>query len=92
MLVEAGWSILNQRRSDPLKSWGMALARRKGNKVAAVALARRIAGILWAMWRDGTVYDPQCVGQSSAQGKRKEARQTEQTAAQIEAAAEPGMR
>ena len=87
MLVEAGWSILRQRRSDPLKAWGTALARRKGNKVAAVALARRIAGILWAMWRDGTVYDPQCVGQPSARGKRNEARQTEQTAAQIEAAA-----
>jgi transposase len=87
MLVEAAWSILTQRRSDPLKSWGKALARRKGNKVAAVALARRLAGILWAMWRDGTVYDPQCVGQPSARGKRNEASQTLQTAAQIEAAA-----
>lgn len=87
MLVEAGWSILRQRRSDPLKTWGKALARRKGSKVAAVALARRLAGILWAMWRDGTAYDPQCVGQPSARAKRKEASQTLQTAALIEAAA-----
>ena len=30
----------------------------RGKKVAAVALARKLAGILFAIWRDGTVYDP----------------------------------
>jgi len=89
MLVEAAWGVMHQRRSDPLKTWAMALARKKGTKVAAVALARRLAGILWAMWRDGTAYDPQCVGQPSARAKRKEAQQTEQTAAQIQASAAP---
>jgi transposase len=54
LLVEAGWRVL--RASQPelasLKAWGEQVARRRGKRIAAVALARRIAGILYAMWRD----------------------------------------
>ena len=54
LLVEAGWRVL--RSSDPalvsLKAWAEQVARRRGKRIAAVALARRIAGILYAMWRD----------------------------------------
>lgn len=60
LLVEAGWRIL--RSSNPgvagLKSWAEQVARRRGKRIAAVALARRIAGILFAMWRDGRDYHP----------------------------------
>lgn len=31
-------------------------AHQVGRSIAAVALARRLAGILYAMWRDGTDY------------------------------------
>ena len=34
-------------------------ARRRGKRIAVVALARRLTGLLWAMWRDQAVYDPQ---------------------------------
>ena len=58
LLVEAGWRIL--RSTDPdvaaLKAWGEQVARRRGKKIAAIALARRIAGILYAMWRDDRDY------------------------------------
>lgn len=87
VLVQAAWSVLRGRRSDPLKSWGQAIAKKRGKKVAAVAVARRLAGILWAMWRDNTRYDPALLGQASARGKRKEAQQTSQTASAIEVAA-----
>lgn len=54
LLVEAGWRVL--RSSQPelahLKAWAEQIARRRGKRIAAVALARRIAGILYAMWRD----------------------------------------
>ena len=54
LLVEAGWRVL--RSSHPelalLKAWAEQIARRRGKRIAAVALARRIAGILYAMWRD----------------------------------------
>jgi hypothetical protein len=32
------------------------VASRRGRYVAIVALARRLAGILFAVWRDGTYY------------------------------------
>ena len=60
LLVEAAWRIL--RSPDPgvaaLKGWGEQLARRRGRAIAAVAVARRLAGILYAMWRDETNYRP----------------------------------
>ena len=35
-----------------------AIARRRGKKIAMVALARRLARMLFAMWRDEVAYDP----------------------------------
>src|SRR3712207_7399167 len=37
-----------------LRAWAATIQQRRGTKVAIVALARRLAGILYAMWRDGT--------------------------------------
>lgn len=87
MLVQAAWNVLRQRATDPVKSWGLALAKKRGKRVAVVAIARRLAGILWAMWRNNTCYDRSKVGQSSARGKRQEAKRTTVVAATIEAAA-----
>jgi transposase len=58
LLVEAGWRIL--RSTNPavrdLKAWGESIAERRGKRVAVVALARKLAAILYAMWRDTTPY------------------------------------
>jgi transposase len=61
LLVQASWAALRSRRhrNDPLLQWAMAVAKRRGKKLAVVALARKLSGILFAMWRDGTMYDPQ---------------------------------
>jgi transposase len=84
LLVQGAWAILHMKDgNDPLHAWGTALAERRGKKVAAVALARRLAGVLWAMWRDGTVYDADVVGQASATGMRREAQSTNFRAARI---------
>jgi len=58
LLVEAGWRILRSTHPDAagLKAWGEAVAARRGKRVAVVALARKLAGILFAMWRDNTPY------------------------------------
>jgi transposase len=58
LLVEAAWRIMRSRRSEcaPLKAWAMQIAARRGKRIAVVALARRLAGILYAMWRDGSEY------------------------------------
>ena len=58
LLVETGWRIL--RSSNPalagLKAWAQQIAVRRGKRIATVALARRVAGILYAMWRDDVPY------------------------------------
>jgi hypothetical protein len=41
-----------------MTSWAHAIAERRNRQIAAVALARKIAGILFALWRDGTSYQP----------------------------------
>jgi transposase len=69
MLVQSAWLILRAKDSDdPLGRWATDLARTRGKKIAAVALARRLAGVLWAMWRDGTVYDRAFQARESAKG------------------------
>lgn len=59
LLVEAAWAILRSRRDDtePLRRWAQRVALRRGTKVGIVALARKLAGILYALWRDGTTYE-----------------------------------
>lgn len=56
LLVEAAWALM--RSSGPegaaLRAWAARIRERRGTKVAIVALARKLAGILFAMWRDAT--------------------------------------
>lgn len=59
LLVEAAWTILRRRSSAnaALHERGARIAARRGARVAVVALARKLAGILYAMWRDGTKFE-----------------------------------
>ncbi|HKN67601.1 MAG TPA: IS110 family transposase [Gemmatimonadaceae bacterium] len=59
LLVEAGWRILRAKSPETaaLRAWGERIAARRGKRIAVVAIARRLAGILFAMWRDQRAYD-----------------------------------
>lgn len=57
-LVQAAWVIVRTRPSDPMVLWFQVVAGRRGKKIAISALARKMAGILYAMWRDGQPYNP----------------------------------
>lgn len=59
LLVEAAWRILRTRSEETaaLRAWAERIALRRGQRIAVVALARRLAGILYAMWRDAAPYD-----------------------------------
>lgn len=59
LLVEAAWRIIRSKNEETraLRSWALLIAVRRGKRIAVVALARRLAGILYAMWRDSTPYD-----------------------------------
>jgi transposase len=76
MLVQASWSLARSASpDDPLRVWYEATAERRGKRVAVVALARKLAGVLWALWRHDTVYDPQSHGRRAERGLRSHAEQ-----------------
>ena len=55
-LVQAAWSAMNSRGHHPMLSWAQRIADRRGKAIAAIALARKLTGILFALWRDKTTY------------------------------------
>jgi len=58
VLVQAAWSAWRSRPNDPMVRWANRIALRRNKQVAIVALARKLAGILFALWRDETMYTP----------------------------------
>jgi transposase len=60
LLVEAALALLRWKteRTRALHEWWARIAQRRGKATAVVALARKLAGIMFAVWRDGTEFDP----------------------------------
>jgi hypothetical protein len=69
--------LRNPDLDDPLFAWGQQLVATRGKRIAVVAVARRLAGILWAMWRSRTVYDPAHLARQSALGHERHAQTLE---------------
>jgi len=69
LLVQVAVSILRLRspRTEALRKWATGIAARRGKKIAIVALARRMAGVLFAMMRDRTRYFQAALPEPSAQ-------------------------
>ena len=57
-LGQAAWSIYFHRPRDPMVLWAKQVAARRGAQVAIMALARKLAHVLYALWKHGTTYDP----------------------------------
>jgi transposase len=64
-LIQAAWTAWRLGGNDPLIAWTNQLSIRRGKCVAVVGLARKIAGILFALWRDGTIYRPSKAAQAA---------------------------
>jgi len=58
VLIQAAWTAIRMRPNDPMVVWANAIGARKHKFIAVVALARKITGILFALWRDGSSYQP----------------------------------
>jgi transposase len=58
LLVQAAWQAVLRHPRDPMVEWAKEVMLRRGKGIGIVALARKMAGILYGMWRDGTDYDP----------------------------------
>jgi transposase len=56
-LVQAAWAARRAKGVHPMVQWSLEVEKRRGKRVAILALARKIAGILFAIWRDGTFYE-----------------------------------
>ena len=59
LLVQAAWRVWLSKdpKTAGLRIWAQGIAYRRGKSIAVVALARRLARIVFAMWRDGVPYD-----------------------------------
>lgn len=57
LLVQAAWACWRSRRSGTLGAWVERVAARRGRRIAVVGLARRLSRILYAIWRDQSVFD-----------------------------------
>jgi transposase len=89
LLVQAAHSVFRLRTDDPLKRWGEAVEQRRGKRIAVVAVARRLVGILWAMWRDGSAYNPTKLGLATAAGLTSHASELDANASEHRAAVTP---
>lgn len=57
-LFEAAHILLSKYRGKtPIKTWGLKLKKSKGHQKATIAVARRLAMAMYAMWRDGTEFE-----------------------------------
>lgn len=78
LLVQSGWTILRTAdRNDPLRMWADAVAARRGKPIAVIALARRLVGVLWAMWNKGNAYDASRLAVANSRGLTQSAQSLE---------------
>jgi len=82
LLVQAAWRVwrASNPRTEAFRTWAQAIARRRGKKIAIVALARRLARTLFAMWRDEAEYQP---GRIRTRGAQRVARATAKAGARV---------
>ena len=59
LLTIAANALMRSKEDSQLKRWALSVKARAGSKKAKVALARKLASVLWAMWRDGKPFEAQ---------------------------------
>lgn len=57
LLVQCAYALMRSRHGGGLAQWAKLLGEKRTKKVAAVALARRLARVMWALARNGTDFD-----------------------------------
>lgn len=58
LLVQGAWSLYTHRPNEPMSVWARNVAARRGPCVAILALARKLATVLYAMWKHEKSYNP----------------------------------
>jgi transposase len=57
-LTQAALTLWRVKPEDPMCQWAERIKLRRGKPIAIIALARKLAGVLYAMWRDESTYQP----------------------------------
>ncbi len=65
-LIQAAWVAFRQCPDDPMVKWAKQIAARRGNPIAVVALARKMSGVMYALWRDQSSYQPTKAARNAA--------------------------
>ncbi len=65
-LSQAAWSLWRTRPEDPLVLWAKNVADRRGKPKANTALCRKLAALMFAMWRDNQPYNPKHLERTKA--------------------------
>jgi len=83
LLVQAALGIMRLQKPETSNctSGPRKIAHRRGKRIATVALARRLAGMMWAMLREGTEYQGQPVRRRSGPASDSASRQSPSLAA-----------
>jgi transposase len=55
-LVQAASNLRRLKPLDPISQWAAGIEQPRGKFVATIAVARKLAGVLFAIWRDGSTY------------------------------------
>lgn len=58
-LNQAAWTLVRTQPDSPIGRWYESVAGRRGKKIAICAVSRKMAAILFSMWRDQQPYNPQ---------------------------------
>jgi transposase len=67
-LIQGAWAMLHIKGNDPMMVWAASLAERRNRFVAVTALARKLVGVLWAIWTNGSTYQPSTIGIAPSEG------------------------
>ena len=57
LLIQAAWACWRSQASASLRAWVERVASRRGKRIAVVGLARRLSRIMYALWRDQSVFN-----------------------------------
>jgi transposase len=55
------WAAKRRKELDRLRAWALQVERLRGHNRAAVALANKMARVVWAVWKNGTQFEPRPV-------------------------------
>lgn len=50
------WTAKSRRQPDRLRAWALQVQTLRGHNKAAIALANKLARIVWAVWKSGNIY------------------------------------